>query len=176
MTAAIPFIIDTAVDAAAAEGAGEVAESGIADDISGELDLGHGHKMHFSNEQFREVLHSESVVEGISNIASRVTDICNSTKVKKRAIYEFIVQNSSDSTRARAFVRPANADAFYDDAVNSTMLKAAAQVPSDPKPTGESSGDSSNAVDDSAEVEGEAAEAAEGAELADIAEIAIVAL
>lgn len=158
-----------------AEDGGEVGETtvvdlgeGSASDIpSGAHNLGDGNYIWFSDEQFRALLHSDAVVKAITARADGVCNECNNTKKKKRAEYEVIVQNlpPSESTRARAFVRPANVAARYDDAVNSTMLKAAANAPNDPKPGG---GDFSAPQGTSGEEGGSVA--------ADIAEVAVVAL
>lgn len=122
-----------AAEAGAEAGAAEAGSEGIP---SGAFDIGNGHKMMFSDEQFHALLHSEMVVEAIKARADGVTAECNATRRKKGAKYETLIQNRPETTRARAFTRPANADAHYDDARHSTMLKAAANAPNDPKPGG----------------------------------------
>lgn len=171
MTAAIVMLGEDA----AMEGAAAGAESEAATDIpSGSVNLGNGNRMDFSSEQFRAILHSAEVVEAIRGRAQGVSDECNETKKKKRALYEVLVQNEEWTTRARAFVRPANAAAHFDDAVYGTMLKAAANAPNDPKlggatapsgtdfPTPEGEDDGTDAA-----AAGEAASAADAAEMSE---------
>jgi hypothetical protein len=178
MTAAIPALIDLGAEATGAEMGAEA--EGASDIPQGATDLGNGHKMEFSSEQFRQLLHSEEVVQAITERADGVTNECNATKRKKNAKYVTLVQNESWTTRARAFTKPGNADAAYDDAKYSTMLKAAANAPNDPKMGGGDQSDSNqgsdSGVDDGAADDAAAGEAAEGAEMADVAEIALIAL
>lgn len=180
MTAALVVLGEDALAGAGAS----AAEAGVAEDaIGAEIpssahDLGDGHKMQFSDEQFRRLLHSPEVVEAIRQRAQGVCNDCNQHKVKKNAVYEVLIQNEEWTTRARAFVRPGNADAFYDDARYSTMLKAAANAPNDPRLTpdpGEGDATGSGAPEEGAAA-GEAAGAAEGAEAAEVAELAVIAL
>jgi hypothetical protein len=180
VTAAIPIIVDLGAEAGAEMGAEMGAEESASDIPGGTQDLGNGHRMQFSSEQFRQLLHSEEVVRAITERADGVTKECNDTKIKKRAVYVTLVQNESWTTRARAFTKPGNADAAYDDAKYSTMLKAAANAPNDPKlgGDGQSAPDGSDSAgeDAAAGEEAEAAEAGEAAEMADVAEIALIAL
>jgi hypothetical protein len=157
-----------------AEEGAAIGEDAAADIPSGSMDLGNGHRMVFSSEQFRQLLHSQEVADAVRARADGVTATCNATKRKKRAVYETLVQNNPSSTRARAFTRPGNADAAYDDARYSTMLKAAANAPNDPRATG---GEISQINSSSGGEEGhEGAEEHEAEEGAEAAEISVVAL
>jgi hypothetical protein len=174
-----PVVVDLAEEAV-----GELGGDDSASDIpNGEYDLGNGHKIKFVSEQFRLLMHSEEVVKAVKDRTDGVTDECNATKKKKYAEYETLIQNEAWTTRARGFTRPANVAARYDDAINSTMLKAAANAPNDPKlggdgPTGsESSGEDGGDEEDVA-ADGAATDAAGAAAdvAADVAEVAIIAL
>lgn len=181
MTAAIPFLIEGAEGLSASEvGVAAKGASELGDDIpSGSIDLGGGNALTINYEQMMQIMHMPQVVQAITERAQGVCDECNATKVIQEAEYEVIVQNRSDTTRARAFVRPANAAAHNDDARNSTMLKAAANAPNDPRQGGSmpnpatpaSSEWHHNPASSSAASEGEAA-LSEG----EIAEVAIIAL
>jgi len=156
MTAAIPAILDfaapTLLRMGASAGARELGQ-GIGDffddgetppaDDSGPdpaiaqlIDLGNGHRMRMDEEAFRALLHHPIVVDQIKTVAQNICDDANALARVDGARYVTWVQNFPDTTRARAFVRPGNRRAKFDDAMFSTMLKASAKYPSDPKPTG----------------------------------------
>lgn len=99
------------------------------------VSLDNGHYIEFSERQFKDLLHDPLVVDAITGRANVVCSLCNQMAIVPDAQYEVIVQNWPNSTRARAFVRPANYAAMRDDAMYSTMLKAASSVPSDPRPS-----------------------------------------
>jgi hypothetical protein len=161
------------IDLGAEEAGAGAEEFGAGDIPSGSVDLGHGNRMVFSDEQFRLLLHSPEVVEALRGRSQGVCDECNDTKKKKHAVYEVLIQNDDWTTRARGFVKPGNADAYYDDARYSTMLKAAANAPNDPKLSGEQAPSGTDFPTPGGEDDGTAAAAAEeGAEMADAAEMA----
>lgn len=167
MTAAL---VTLGEEGGAAIGAEAGAEEGSAELPTGRINLGNGNSMEFSTEQFREILHSDGVVEALRERAQGVANECNATKKKKRARYSVLVQNDEWTTRARAFVKPDNEDARYDDAMHSTMLKAAANAPNDPRMgSGEVESEGDSGADEGIGM-GEAAEAEE------FADVAIVAL
>lgn len=130
MTAAIPLLIR----ALSAEAASYAAE-GIASEMGniGRERTAPGIEQEVFPEGLRAVLHHPIAIAAITARCQMVVDHANAMKVRRTAEYEMLLQNWPDSTRARAFCRPANAAAFYDDKIFSTMLKAAAAVPSDPK-------------------------------------------
>lgn len=138
MTAAIPLLLRAGASAAATT----VATSRMGGDepggegVPGADHIGDGHYMFLPDQLFKDILHSTQVVDAITARAVAVRNACMAMAYVPGAEYEVIVQNWPDSTRARAFVRPANYAAVRDDARNSTMLKAAATVPNDPKPSG----------------------------------------
>lgn len=155
MTAAVPEFIDLG---AAAEGGAEGESM-----PSGTYDLGNGNKLFLSAEQFRALLHDPIVVAAITERAQGVCDDANRMKKKPNAQYIIRVQNQAASSRARAFVKPGNADAFYDDALHSTLLKAAANAPNDPKPY-TSNGNDNTSSDDGGDESGDAGAADAGAD------------
>lgn len=137
MTVAIPIIARLAATAVATEAGQEFAGEGEEGAIpGGTYDLGNGMALTLDPEQFRQLLHSPIAVDAIRERAALVAAQANATKQERGAVYDVVVQNRPETTRARAFARPANMPAVVDDRKHSTLLKAAAIVPSDPKPPG----------------------------------------
>jgi len=141
--AAVPVIEavvgETAAGTVAAEGgamaaAGETAStsrlSQVAD-LAGNVDLGDGHSMTISPEQIHALLHSPQAVAAIMAKAEHVCKLANDMAVTREAEYAVVLQNRNDTKRARATVYAKNFYAVVDDAHHSTLLKAAAQTPSD---------------------------------------------
>ncbi|OBI53590.1 hypothetical protein [Mycobacterium sp. E787] len=109
--------------------------------IPRDIDLGHGHSMTFNTDTMRALLHHPAVVAAITQRAQNICDEANSLAEhigrpgREAPRYDALIQNRSDSTRARARVYPANYQALLDTAKNSTLLKATMAYPSDPIPT-----------------------------------------
>lgn len=116
-------------EAAAGEGEGER--------FTQKTDLGHGNHLDLDPAMWQALLHDPAVVAAITDRANAMCAAANSMAVTPGAQYVVTVQNRSNTTRARARVRPGGDDpykAMVDDAVHSTLLKVMDQYPSDPKP------------------------------------------
>jgi hypothetical protein len=188
--AAIPEVAGSAVEAgeagAEASEAGAAAEESSEESLGGEHNLGGGHSMHISEDQFNALAHSQAVVNAIMDRAHRCTDIANDLAITQDAKYDCSLNNSPSRSRATAVVYAANYKAVVDDAYHSTLLKAAAQTGSDPRiepshdegPEDENEPEGPKGPDEGGEgaEAGEAGEAAAGSELAEVAEVAVVAL
>jgi hypothetical protein len=98
------------------------------------LDLGGGNAIQISPKDIQRILHSSPVVAGVTARAQHCMGIANDLAVTSGAEYDMVVQNRSDTTRCRATVFAANFKAVVDDVYHSTLLKAAAQTGSDPRP------------------------------------------
>jgi hypothetical protein len=105
------------------------------------VDLGHGNRLQLDPEAFRALLHHLSVVAAITQRAQDIADTANALaepvgrEGRERPQYGVTIQNSSDTTRARARVYPSNHAGVLDDAKNATLYKSMLVHPCDPIPT-----------------------------------------
>jgi hypothetical protein len=148
-------IAEAAVTGSAAEMEGVGATAEVANDITeaawgvGEagvgnehvtrlpIPIGHGHQLVINPEGWKKLLHHPAAVDAITKRAEAIASAANGLAVgrgKDRPLYSVKVQNRTDTTRARALIKPANMAAVRDNQMNQTLLKAADSFPSDPKP------------------------------------------
>jgi hypothetical protein len=123
------------------ESAAEGSEASAEEDLGeprGEHNLGNGNSMHFSDAQFRALIHGPAVVAAIMDRAQKCAEIANKLAITYGAKYAVKLQNKPDHTRPRAAIYAANFKAVIDEMYHSTLLKAAAQTGSDPKQTAHS--------------------------------------
>jgi len=121
MTAAIPILIEEGVPELA-EGAGEVLE---ASSQSGDMKLVLDAKALYS------ILHSQQVQRALQAYAEQLAATAENMKQKPKARYEVQLYDREEDTRSFAVCRVANAEAYYDDIVHSTLMKVWAQAPRD---------------------------------------------
>jgi hypothetical protein len=158
---------------AAGWGEAEAAGEGTGEDVPGSIDLGNGHRMTINAEVWRKLLHSAPAVEGIVNRANSMCADANSIgkvgRGKHGPLYEVSLQNRSNTTRARARVRPIDYWGMLDDAQNNTLLTVMANYPSDPIPGADSSPDEPEPPDSEPDAGDEAGDAeAAGTEAAEV--------
>jgi hypothetical protein len=106
---------------------------------AGKISLGSGdggqeNSIQISAADVHRILHSPDAVEAVTKKAEDLARIANGMALTRDAEYRVVVQNRDDTTRCRASVVAANYLAMVDDAHHSTLLKASAQVGSDPLP------------------------------------------
>lgn len=145
MTAAIAAIaVEGGAEGVAAWGEGEAAAGEVASvtegGFPGEIDLGGGFKLKLVPDMFRQVMHSTRITAAVQARCEELTDLCNSLAITAGAVYTYTVSTNPNNIRARGRVRPGNFKARVDDAAHSTLLKALAQVGSDPIPVSAEAG------------------------------------
>jgi hypothetical protein len=99
-----------------------------------ELDLGGGFKMFIKPDMFRTIMHTPEITAATAERCEAICAAANALAILDGAEYVFVVSNNPDNIRARGRVKTGNAKAIVDNAINATLLKALAQVGSDPKP------------------------------------------
>jgi hypothetical protein len=98
------------------------------------IDIGGGMRLVISKKWFRDIMHSPEITARVADRAEAIATEANSLAVVEGAEYTYFVSNRPENIRARARVKPANAAAYVDDKLNATLLKAVANVGSDPYP------------------------------------------
>ncbi len=74
-----------------------------------------------TNEMHRKIRHSPQVVAHLKKKAQECQSIAGEN-------FETGVQNDGGTTRARAYIRPANGDGIHEELSDSVLLKAAAAM------------------------------------------------
>lgn len=120
------------------EGAGESLPNG------GVTKFGSG-LIKIDEQKWQELLHHPMVVGAVMARAADIADAANSmANVDEKQIgryggaqapYKVTLQNRSDTTRARARVKPATEAGYQDNARNNTLVRAMLMFPSDPRPS-----------------------------------------
>ena len=103
--------------------------------LGNEIDLGGGIKLRIHPEVFRLIMHTPEITARVAHRCAQMCESANNQAVIEGAEYIFVVSNNPANIRARGRVKPGNIKAREDDARNSTLLKALAEVGSDPYPT-----------------------------------------
>jgi hypothetical protein len=188
------FLIGVAADVGAEAGAGVAAEGaaetgtaeGAEEESISEIpqEIGDGDHIQLSEEQIRGLLWDDRVIEAITARANEICATANSMAITKGAVYGVTSPTEGAVTRPRANVWTKNYKAVIDDHYHATLLKAAAQFPSDPLPEGYGRGEGEPGEEESSEgnvAEEEAgeeagAEAGEEAAAGSEAEAAAIAL
>jgi hypothetical protein len=112
-----------------ATGSSDVSGEGM---TSGVHDLGSGTFIRVPEEVIRGLLRRPDAVAAIKERGKKVADLANSNHITKGAEYEAVYVDNPDYKRPTVMVKPANFKGVIDEATHSTLLKAAAQVGSDP--------------------------------------------
>jgi hypothetical protein len=105
--------------------------------VPGPIDLGGGFTLVFNPEAFRKIMHTAEITAQVEERAAAITEEANRLAITVGARYAYTVSNRPENIRARARVRPDNYKAVVDDEYHETLLKALANVGSDPKPVTE---------------------------------------
>lgn len=145
MTAAIAAIaVEGGAEGVAAWGEGAAAAAEVASvtegGFPGEIDLGGGFKLKLVPDMFRQIMHTATMRSAVQARCEELTNACNELAITAGAVYTYTVSTNPTNIRARGRVRPGNFKAVVDDAAHSTMLKALAQVGSDPIPVSAEAG------------------------------------
>jgi hypothetical protein len=121
---------------------GELDEKNPDEHLPGSIPLMPGVELRIHPDYFRMIMHSPEITAAVTERCVDITSEANEQKVRPEAVYDYMVSNNTDNIRARGRVKPMNVDAMFDDAENSTLLKALATAGSDPLPPQYFGGDS----------------------------------
>jgi hypothetical protein len=102
------------------------------------FEIAPGMHMRINPYWFKQMMHKPEITALVDKRCKELTDLANSLAVQRhghdKAEYTYYVSDNENNIRARGRVRPGNIDAQFDDAENSTLLKALGSVGSDPLP------------------------------------------
>ena len=121
-------------------GGSESVEEGPGSEHSGEvIELGGGIRLIIDPDLFRKIMHTPEITAQVAARCEQIADAANELAVVRGAEYTFVVSNRPENIRARGRVKTGNYKSVVDNERNSTLLKALAQVGSDPYPSTDSS-------------------------------------
>ena len=147
------------------EGGGgpESIEEGPGGEHSGEvIELGGGIRLIIDPDVFRKIMHTAEITARVTARCRAISDAANELAVLSGARYKFVVSDNPENIRARGRVKTGNYKAQEDNAQNSTLLKALAQVGptdrGDPKPDYDASGVQAGEVAEAASAAGQEVE------------------
>ena len=108
------------------------------------INLGGGIRLMIHPDVFRKIMHTPEITARVAERCKAISDAANELSIVRGARYKFTVSDNPENIRARGRVKTGNIKAQEDNAQNSTLLKALAQVGptdrGDPYPTHDTSG------------------------------------
>lgn len=99
-----------------------------------EIDIGGGLKFKINHRAVRAMLNSPATRRQVDARGEAIAKTANDMSITPHAKYTYVPSTHPDATRARGRVETSNYQAQIDDSRHSTLLKALAAHPSDPKP------------------------------------------